>query len=127
MVGVARFSKCKWGLRMPDGGGVYCWRCKKYKDEHYMLKPEVWDSIISRPRNGRVFKPSILLCISCVEHRLDRRLTHEDFALCRLNLDASDRRSKILRDRLRGFVYELPDSLFIKSRQAERARGITSG
>jgi hypothetical protein len=39
--------------------------------EHYMLKDKVWLSVVSSKKG--------MLCISCLEVRLKRRLTYKDF------------------------------------------------
>ena len=46
-------------------------------DEYYMLKEEIWLFIVPGDRG--------MLCVSCVEKRLDRKLTPDDFSECALN------------------------------------------
>lgn len=50
-----------------------------FTEEYYMLEDKVWLSITkSEERLG-------VLCISCVEKRLDRKLESNDFSDCSLN------------------------------------------
>jgi hypothetical protein len=65
-------------------------------DEYYMLKFEVWFSIVPED-NG-------MLCIECVEKRLGRQLTSNDFLSCILNEEGWNQpRSDKLKDRM-GFM-----------------------
>lgn len=65
-------------------------------DEYYMLKKEIWLSIVPEDRG--------MLCISCVDKRLGRKLTPEDFSDCLLNEEEYHQaRSDKLKDRM-GFL-----------------------
>lgn len=63
-------------------------------DEYYMLKDEVWHSAITARS-----KPSIL-CIGCVESRIGKLLTKDDFAPVPLNEMPFWPRSERLKTRL---------------------------
>lgn len=76
------------------------WRCKDCKcntwTEYYMVHDHVW-------RVAAFKTPTILLCISCLENRLDRELTAADFTDCPLNIQDEDvnwGRSPLLQRRL---------------------------
>lgn len=60
-----------------------------YKEEYYMLRDEVWDSVADQG----------MLCVSCFENRLGRSLNSADFALYPINFGAF-RQSKLLRSRV---------------------------
>lgn len=65
-------------------------------DEYYMLKEEVWLSIVPEDKG--------MLCIKCVEQRLGRKLAPEDFSYCPLNEEEySQPRSDRLKNRM-GFL-----------------------
>ncbi len=65
-------------------------------DEYYMLKKEVWLSIVPGDKGK--------LCIGCVEKRLGRKLIPDDFLECILNEKGySEKRSDRLKDRM-GFL-----------------------
>lgn len=49
-----------------------------FSDEYYMVHDTVWDSVV---------KGGGMLCIGCLEGRLGRTLTPQDFTLCMVNLD----------------------------------------
>lgn len=46
--------------------------------EYYMLKDDIWKQITKD-------SPAHMLCIGCVEYRLGRKLTKEDFAQVPIN------------------------------------------
>ena len=56
-----------------------CGECTQCEAEYYMLKDEVWYSAMTARS-----KPSIL-CVGCVESRLGRLLTKDDFSAVPLN------------------------------------------
>lgn len=57
--------------------------------EYYFLKTEVWLSVVSSI-NG-------MLCIGCLEQRLKRTLTREDFTDCYLNLSTGNKSVRLLK------------------------------
>jgi hypothetical protein len=61
-------------------------------DEYYLVRDEVWRE--ANPQGDG------MLCISCLEKRLGRELTHDDFAFVPLNLIALFRGSDLLRERM---------------------------
>ena len=67
----------------PDGYPVDSW-------EEYMVQDHVWGAANGEGR----------LCIGCLEARLGRRLTAQDFTDCLLNTDPDQIRSDRLRGRL---------------------------
>jgi hypothetical protein len=71
-----------------------CGECTQCMDEYYMLKDEVWHSAITARS-----KPSIL-CIGCVESRIGKLLTKDDFAPVPLNEMPFWPRSERLKTRL---------------------------
>jgi hypothetical protein len=68
-------------IRLPlkEGRVLPCVECNRETEisrnpgHYYMLRDELWASIIPDTKG--------ILCISCVEHRLGRSLTDEDFTL----------------------------------------------
>lgn len=56
-----------------------CGECTQCLDEYYMVEDEVW-SLATDPKE----KPK-LLCIGCLESRLGRLLTKDDFSAVPLN------------------------------------------
>lgn len=62
-------------------------------DEYYMVLPEVWAQSVGH-RGGK-------MCVSCLEARLGRRLTPDDFLACPAN-DPEWRKTPRLRERLTG-------------------------
>jgi hypothetical protein len=66
---------------MVDEEQYHCFDCDVNTlsiGEYYMLEDYIWEIII--PRNLRA-----MLCISCVEARLERKLRARDFRSCPLN------------------------------------------
>lgn len=62
-------------------------------DEYYMLKNEVWLFVVPKDKK--------MLCVGCVEKRLGRELTPEDFSYCLLNEEEySQPRSDRLKNRM---------------------------
>jgi hypothetical protein len=62
-------------------------------DEYYMIEEDVWHSIVPGDEG--------MLCIGCLEKRLDRRLTPDDFLKCILNeKEYHEERSDRLLDRM---------------------------
>lgn len=66
---------------------------KGQKSEYYMVKFNVWKQ--ANPAERADF-----LCIGCLEARLGRTLTPEDFALVPLNFISKDKQSDRLLDRM---------------------------
>lgn len=62
--------------------------------EYYMVNEHVWLKSGMQPKGG-------MLCIGCLEGRLGRKLTHEDFTDCPLNSGGFCGQSDRLRDRLK--------------------------
>jgi hypothetical protein len=76
-----------------------CLDCRHdtYQNEYYALRKEVWLS--ANPEGDG------MLCIGCVEIRIGRHLTPEDFTDVPLNLDYKKwRKSKRLLSRLRRII-----------------------
>jgi hypothetical protein len=63
-------------------------------DEYYMVHDVVWEAARMQPHGG-------MLCIGCLETRLGRTLTADDFTNYPINRDAFSHRSARLRHRLR--------------------------
>lgn len=64
----------------PRYGNLHCIDCDVNTEdigEYYMVHVGVWPKEIG-PHNG-------MLCIGCLEKRIGRQLTPEDFTLCPLN------------------------------------------
>ena len=59
--------------------------------EYYMVKDDVWESVVS----GRA-----LLCVGCLETRLGRRLLPADFSDAPINSHPNIRQSERLQSRL---------------------------
>lgn len=69
-------------------------------NEYYMVKDEVWQSVV--PEDADIYD-NTMLCIGCLETRLRRRLTHNDFSDAPLNdLSIAMHRSHRLRTRIAG-------------------------
>jgi hypothetical protein len=66
--------------------------------EYYMLRREVWRGI--NPPTLAAPRSEGMLCIGCVEARLGRKLTYEDFLWAPINLHAVFNGSERLRDRM---------------------------
>ena len=67
--------------------------------EHYMLKDEVWDSVVNS-RKG-------MICIGCIEKRLGRQLHKKDFNDSHINRPASGKYfSQRLTNRLQGLLQQ---------------------
>lgn len=62
-----------------------------FKNEYYMIHDEIWDSVAT---DG-------MLCVECLEKRLGRLLTPEDFKLYPINFGVFPQ-SEILRSRVYG-------------------------
>lgn len=62
------------------------------KREYYMVRNDIWSTANPKLKG--------MLCIGCLEKRLDRKLNHEDFMWAPINIDAVLFGSKRLRDRL---------------------------
>lgn len=62
--------------------GIYCLDCQKNPlvlSEYYMVHDSIWESVVKpKDREG-------MLCVSCLENRLGRRLDPGDFSVCLLN------------------------------------------
>lgn len=71
-----------------------CGDCTQCTDEYYMVEDEVWYSAITARS-----KPAIL-CIGCLEQRIGRLLTKDDFSDAPLNSMPFWPRSKRLATRL---------------------------
>lgn len=70
-----------------------CLDCKMdTKSEYYVIKISLW----------KIVNPNIkgMLCIGCLEQRLGRVLTKDDFTQAALNSSNIDRKSERLKDRL---------------------------
>jgi hypothetical protein len=75
----------------------------KDNNEYYMVKSPIWFQAISAEP---VTSFGVLLCIGCLEKRLNRKLTVEDFANVPCNLDKDHfHKSERLKDRLKGYKY----------------------
>lgn len=64
-------------------------------DEYYMVCSDTWNKATKD-------NPAYMLCIGCLETRLQRNLTSLDFALCPLNVINITKGSERLRDRIDG-------------------------
>jgi hypothetical protein len=91
------------------------WHCRKCGvhtgSEYYMLHDEVWQRVVDRWNIPTDEYGDIgMICVSCFEQLLGRRLTREDFTDCEVNrLDASwNTRSDRLCDRLQDGTSEVP-------------------
>lgn len=71
-----------------------CGMCTDCSAEYYMVKDDVWYSAVTARS-----KPSIL-CIGCLERRIDRLLTKDDFSAVPLNEMPFWPRSERLKTRL---------------------------
>lgn len=70
-----------------------CQICTKTINEYYMLKMEIW--LKANPLDDG------MLCIKCLEKRLDRKLNSSDFSDCTVNRDHKlFQKSKLLLNRL---------------------------
>jgi hypothetical protein len=82
--------------RKKKGPTFLCLDCKEDTAESgeypFMLLPGVW----------REANPAVegMLCVGCIEARLQRELTHEDFIFCPLNLIGVFQGSDRLRERM---------------------------
>jgi hypothetical protein len=70
-------------------------------NEYYMVRPEVWWRAGMAREGG-------MLCISCLENRLGRKLRRTDFSECPLN-DSEYPRSERLKNRLAAGSEHVPD------------------
>lgn len=80
---------------LDDMTGFICMDCKIQTDEineYYMINEDLW-YLINPDING-------MLCIGCVEQRLDRKLTSIDFTDAPINTNPKYRRSLRLQNRL---------------------------
>jgi hypothetical protein len=64
-------------------------------NEYYMVKHSLWCEFGAHRD---------MLCIGCLENRIGRLLTYEDFLNCPLNADMGIKSARLL-DRLAGFKY----------------------
>lgn len=79
-----------------------CVECKANTadlDEYYMVTDEIWAEVGMTPNGG-------MLCIGCLEDRLQRRLTRSDFPNYPVNSGPYFKRSERLRDRLGHFQHQ---------------------
>ena len=60
--------------------------------EYYMIQNDLWEQV-NPNKNG-------MMCIGCVEEKLKRELTPEDFTNCPLNLFSPNKKSERLLKRL---------------------------
>jgi hypothetical protein len=60
--------------------------------EHYFIKTDLWLSVVSSKKG--------MLCIGCLERRLGRKLTKNDFTKCYINNPKFSGMSKRLLNRL---------------------------
>jgi hypothetical protein len=79
-------SKRKWLC-------VDCGNCTKL--EHYFVKDSVWQGLASMPEAG-------MLHVLCLEGRIGRRLTPEDFTNAHINNPKTNTMTDILRSRILG-------------------------
>lgn len=70
---------------------VDCGSCTKL--EHYFLKNDVWFNEAKMGETG-------MLCITCVERRIGRKLNRNDFTDCHLNDPRRYSKTAVLIDRL---------------------------
>lgn len=87
----------KWLLNgaVKDMMGWYCLDCRVScfdNDEYYMVHDSVW--LQAHPDNDG------MLCISCLEDRLERELDKTDFTDCPLNEMNQTQGSELLKSRL---------------------------
>lgn len=61
--------------------------------EYYFIETNVWLSVVHSKKG--------MLCISCLEKRLKRRLTRKDFTPCYINFGKIVGKSKQLQERLK--------------------------
>lgn len=78
-------------------------------DEYYMVQPNIWQSVAQH-------EPKIMLCIGCLESRLGRTLTSEDFTDALAN--SIFPQSKRLVNRIQGISHEHHHSLDLPTRHA---------
>jgi hypothetical protein len=84
--------------------------CHSINESAYMVTNELW-ALAWPPEKIKPWHNmpgQQVLCIGCLESRIGRRLTAADFTQCPLNGDDGYKRSKRLRDRMRGFRYFMP-------------------
>ena len=65
-------------------------------NEYYMVYDEVWLSVVDRKHSG-------MLCISCLESRLGRKLNKTDFPPFPINNLLLNKVSPLLRNRISSF------------------------
>ncbi len=86
----------RWTLEWQDSDESWlcsdCGESCDHLDEYYMVHNSLWLSVMKCYCG--------MLCIGCLEKRLGRELTAEDFTDCPLNKDPSIRRSSRLASRL---------------------------
>ena len=80
----------------------YCMGCgEDVTDEFFMIHHHLWDTYI----NTRGW-----ICVPCVERRMDRRLTRDDFIMCPINV-TTFRKTERLLDRMGGSPLDHEDLL----------------
>ena len=87
-----------------------CCICTRWLLEYYMVKVPLW-------RTHGI--PRGMLCIGCLETRVGRTLTSDDFKLAVLNLDTLNQ-SPRLRNRLGDFAEVHGDAILRRGRFARR-------
>ena len=75
--------------------------------EHYMLLDEIWNQVCSSPLG--------MLCVRCLERRLGRRLTKNDFNNSYINSMNFAPKSAVLSSRLTGEPLEAGDDVLSPS------------
>lgn len=77
------------------------WLCvdcnRNTKHEHYFVKNEVWFDQAGMSENG-------MLCVSCLELRIKRKLNPEDFTDAHINNPKTNMMTNLLRSRILGLT-----------------------
>ena len=80
------------------------WLCvdcqRNTQHEHYFVKNEVWFELAKMPEHG-------MLCISCLEKRINRQLVPEDFTAAYINNPRRNTMTDLLRHRILGLEYNV--------------------
>ncbi len=95
---------------------IDCGQDTRTIDEYYMVKNDVWPRHPQHPTrrlNG-------MLCIGCLEARLERKLTEDDFTHYPVNVDGKF--SPRLRNRLGNFITTHGPAIMERFRQRQAAR-----